>query len=457
MTTFACSRFWICPLIAILSAAAAPAQDKSDSISAKSLMKLADKAQKGVEELRGWKFKRPVKREIYTEPQLRAWIEKKIFEEQYPEAKLRRVQAFLQMTGIIPPNCDIKKTYLDVLLNQIGGFYDPATDTFYMLNRKGSGYGPLVNGMMIAHELTHALDDQYVDLDRMMKAQPQTQDAEFAIGAVIEGSATIVGIRYMMKGIASGEFDISEVLDVSRREMERSKPLIEAPPFFSSLMANYIAGMNFYLRGKSEIMANIELDDPSGELLLKIVKRPPTSSEQILHPEKYWDRDARDEPVLVDDERMAALITPAGYHVVHKDTAGELLCAILTSREDKKLNIILASQASYWTNDDAEGWGGDRFYLLSRGKNEKAAAEKLTDPRGVWMTTWDTRFDRDDFVEAYVQERELPERSVHKLGKRGALFLFGFDQEQAGAIAKRIDENPPPFRSGRKPWSLNDN
>ena len=53
-----------------------------------------------------------------------------------------------------------------------------------------------------------------------------------------------------------------------------------------------------------------------------------------------------------------------------------------------------------------------------------------------------------------VQEREIANRSVHKLGKRGALFLFGFDDEEAGAVAKQIDEDPPTFLSGGKPWSL---
>ena len=447
-------------LIIALSAAPAaiPGQDAdpSDSISVKSLMKLADEAQKGVEELRGWKFKRPVKRKVYTEPQLREWIEKKVFEEEYPEPVLRRLQAFLQMTGIIPPKCDVKKTYIDVLMNQIGGFYDPATDTFYMLNRKGSDYGPLVNGMMIAHELTHALDDQYVNLDRMIKAAPKTQDAQFAIGAVVEGSATIVGMRYMMQKITSGEFGIGQLIEVQRREMERSKPLLEAPPFFSVLLANYMAGMAFYLRDNPRIMADPSLHDPSGEMLLKVAKRPPTSSEQILHPEKYWDADKRDYPVVVDDERMERMILSDGFHVVHKDTVGELLCAILTSPADKKLNIMLASQAGYWTNDDAAGWGGDRFYLLARGGSAAEAGRDLDDLRGVWITTWDTRYDRDDFAIAYLQERELSNRSLHKLGDRGALFLFGFDDQQRDRIVQKITQNPPPFKSGSKRWSLDD-
>lgn len=425
------------------------------SMSIEALMKLADAAEKGVEEIRGWKFKRPVKREVYTEPELRAWLEKRLFEEELPEPLLRRTQAFLRITGLIPPDCDIRKTYMDVLLNQIGGFYDPATDTFYMLNRQGVDYGQLLNGMMIAHELTHALDDQYVDLDKMIKQAPRTEDAQFAVAAVVEGSATVVGIRYMMRAQMTGEHDIAELQRVQAQEMERSQVFLESPRYFTTLAANYICGMFFYGPEGMAGMAAMGADkktDVTGDKLLKLAKDPPKSSEQILHPEKYWDARQLDEPVVVADGQAEGLIGLPGYRVVHRNTAGELLCAVLTTPEAEKVNVMALGLPTYWTNDDAAGWGGDRFYLLARGDSEEAA-DKLADLKGVWITLWDTRSDRNDFLAAY-RDRELPGRRAGKLGDRGALFLFGFDEEQAAATVERFQSNPPAFTKGGKPWKL---
>ena len=171
-----------------------------------------------------------------------------------------------------------------------------------------------------------------------------------------------------------------------------------------------------YLRDNPRIMADPSLHDPSGEMLLKVAKRPPTSSEQILHPEKYWDADKRDHPVVVDDERMERMILSDGFHVVHKDTVGELLCAILTSPADKKLNIMLASQAGYWTNDDAAGWGGDRFYLLARGSSAEEAQRDLDDLR------IDSLEDSIVAVEVVVPCDSI---GGHALGERRNLDRFG--------------------------------
>ncbi len=456
-----------CAAVGVACAAAPPRQDAAGeapraeqpagSMSVEELMKLADKAEKGVEEIRGWKFKRPVKRKVYTEDELRAWLEKKLFEQELPEPLLRRIQAFLRMTGIIPADCDIRKTYMDVLLNQIGGFYDPETDTFYMLNRQGVDYGPVMNGMMIAHELTHALDDQYVDLHKMIEQTPKTEDAQFAVAAVVEGSATVIGLRYMMRDMASGEYDMTQLQKVQEQELERSKVFLESPRYFTTLVANYLCGMFFYgpqgMGGMAGMGAGGQQDeDATGDKLLKLAKNPPKSSEQILHPEKYWDDAQRDEPVVVNDEQAEKLIHLPGYRVVHRNTAGELLCAVLTTPPAEQLNLMAMGLPTYWTNDDAAGWGGDRFYLLAKGGSEQDA-DKLNDLKGVWITLWDTRTDRNDFMAAY-RDREVPGRQARRLGERGALFLFGFDEDAAQALFEKIEANPPKFTKGGEDWKL---
>lgn len=444
------------PCVLALACAGWPAtgQDQKPraALTDASLIEIADEVQKEVEELRGWKFKRPVKKGVYAEKQLRAFIEKKLFEQDYGEGRLERLQAFLQMTGIIPPKCDLRKNILDVLLEQIGGFYDPASSALYMMNREG--YGPLVNRMMIAHELTHALDDQYADLEKLLNPRDMSEDQRAAIAGVVEGSATVLMMRYTFRAQLSGKYDLNELTEMMAAEMERADVLVKAPPYFSTLVASYMCGMHFVRRGEMVLVPDPSQDKGVGADVLKALKDPPTSTEQILHPEKYWDKSKRDDPVVVSDEDVQELVARPGVYVVHKDTAGELLCAIVTAPADRELNLLLMQLPSFWTNEAAAGWGGDRFYLLAKGPDEKKAATGLRGLRGVWITLWDTRNDRDEFLEDYEYQRKIASRTAFKLGKRGAIFLFGFDADEREALKKRIQADPPRFTRAGKSWSV---
>jgi hypothetical protein len=439
--------------VSALPFAFAQPQQQAATLTGEELVELAEELQQEVEQLRGWKFKHPVKTGLCSEQQLRQFVEKKGFEDEYGPDGLPLTQAFLRMVGLIPPDCDLRQTILDVLLNQAGGFYDPTTKTFYIVSQRCTDYGPLVNRIMIAHELTHALDDQYVNLDRLAKSRPRTEDWGLAIGAVIEGSATALMSRYGMKAIQSGDYDASELMQVVRQEQDRSRAFLEAPPYFSSLLSTYICGMFFLTAGEPGGLAGSGAIRNVGARVLQAAKDPPVSTEQVLHPAKYWDRAKRDYPVEVSDADVEALLKCPGLHVVHRDTVGELLCALLTVDENRVLEVFTASLPNYWTNDAATGWGGDRFFLLAEGHDAAAAGKSLRGVKGVWVTLWDTPDDRDEFVEEYELERTLPSRSVFRLSDRGAVFLFGFDPVQRADTQRRFERHPPGFTRDGKPWN----
>lgn len=432
--------------------AARAAADDARPLSSAELVKMSESVQKEVEKLRGWKFKHPVKTEVYSEEQLRKFIERKLFEEELGKGRLERLQAFLRMTRLIPADVDVRETMMRVLLNQIGGFYDPDTKAFYMLARAGVDYGPLLNRTLVAHELCHALDDQYVDLDKLMKSREQTEDWGLAVGSVVEGSATVLMTHYMGQAQASGDFDAAEIGRVMQAEMERSRVFAEAPPYFTALMATYIGGMHFLIAGDVTALADAGAGPRVGERVLKCAEAPPTSSEQILHPEKYWDPKLRDDPVHIDDARVEKVLTQDGLKIAHRNTTGELMCAILTSDERRELDMMAASIPSFWTNDGASGWGGDRFFLLSPSADEsKGALEGL---KGVWITLWDTPSDRDEFISDYATERPDTARVARKWGGRGAVFFYGFDEHAAD---KRMADLAPVAASltkAGKPWSI---
>src|SRR5262249_55141265 len=169
-------------------------------------------------------------------------------------------------------------------------------------------------------------------------------------------------------------------------------------------------------------------------------------------PEKYWKKALHDSPVVIDDGDVERLIAGDGRCVVHKNTVGELLCALLTDDSEKELNIMASSMASYWTNDAATGWGGDRFYLLAEGSDTKAAAKELKGLRGVWIKAWDTPEDRVEFVDDYLTERTLLSRRSFKLSPSVHVFTFGFDERQEADLEAKFHEHPPAMKKDGKSW-----
>jgi len=427
------------PLAALLALAGlCLADERPAALSKQELLALAKEIEPQVAALRGWEFKHPVKTDVRSEDQLRKFIETKVFEEQYGGGLLERTEAFLRIVGLIPPGCELRKTVIDVLLNQVGGFYDPETKTFYMMQREGVGFGKLLNRVLIAHELCHALDDQHLDLDKLMKSRELTEDWSLAMGAVVEGSATVLMTQYMAREQASGDYDLEELSRVVEAEMERAQVFTNAPRYFSTLLANYLCGMQFLVAGRMELLAMDDVNGVVGKHVKQAISEPPLSSEQILHPEKYWDDEQRDPPRVFDDEQIEALLSGPSRHVIHKNTVGELLCALLTS-EDQPLDMMAASLPGFWTNEAAAGWGGDRFFLIAEGSDLEAARKNLAGPlRAAWLTAWDTPGDREVFMEDYAAYRPQAQRGAIKLGKAGAVFLYGFDEKERREVEARL-------------------
>jgi len=433
---------------------AAPAPPAVAEKAPPDLNAMADEVVRDVETQRGWKFKEPVKRQLVTSQEARVWMQKEI-ERQVPAAKILTSQAFLRTVGLVPPDCDLKKTFLDILEGQIGGYYDTTTRTLSMVKPEGGRRMPdLIERTMLAHELTHALDDQYVDLTKLTDEHiDRSEDQDLVAGSVIEGSATSLMTAYVVQLQMSGRFDMGELQAYAQEEMARDRVFEEAPRYFSSLLATYMCGMQFLAKG-SLLGAMLAPDNKAvGQNLLAAVKDMPRSTEQILHPAKYWDAAARDEPVVLKDEAAVKILSRPGRWVVHADTVGEILMAILTTPKDRKLDPMAMAMASSWTNPAATGWGGDRFFLLASGPSAKAAGKDLKNLQGVWFTFWDTPADCDEFVQAYPQSPSTGPRAVFRLGNQGAVVCFGFDEAERAAFQSQIEKSPPPTLRGGKPWS----
>jgi hypothetical protein len=416
----------------------------------KDLATVADEVAKEVEALRGWTFKQPVEKRFCTPQEAMAYVKKQV-QEQVPPERIRKIQAFLRTVGLLPQECDLKKTLLGLLEEQVGGYYDTDAKALYLVGRDEK-LPELVVRIMLAHEFTHALDDQHIGLDRFLKSLTgKTEDLDLVAASVVEGSATSLMTQYMTRAQMSGRFNLADLQGYALREVERSKVFVGAPRYFSTILGVYLCGMQFLSKGN--LMAAALGDNRAvGRNLQAAFKDPPQSTEQILHPEKYWNAAARDAPVLVDDAAAVKMLQRPGRWIVHTNTVGEMLCAVLTTPQDRQPNLLTMQMAAAWTNAAATGWGGDRFYLLASGPGAEAAATTLTTLQGVWITLWDTQKDRDEFVAAYEQKPATGRRTIATLGNLGAVALFGFDEAEEKALADRLTKTPPPMTRAGKPW-----
>jgi hypothetical protein len=405
-----------------------------------------------VEALRGWQFTKPVKKQLCTPEHVRTYVEKEVAE-QLPAGKAALAEAFLRTIGLLPKDVDLRETFYDLMEEQVGGFYDRDTGAMCLVSR-GSPLPALVERSLLAHELTHALDDQKVGLDAMIKGHVgKSEDMDLVTGALVEGSATSLMMQYMMRAQLSGKYPLGDLQAYSTQEMERSRKFMDAPPYFTVLLATYMCGMEFLAGGPAALLMLTPDNRRVGERFLKAAGDMPRSTEQILHPEKYWDAATRDEPVVVDDDAAVRLLQAPGRWVVHKDTLGEMLTAILTLPQGHKRDMMAMSSSAGWTNDAAAGWGGDRFYLLAAGPDAEAAKEKLDGLAGVWITLWDTPKDRDEFLKAYEATPQPLPRRVIRLGTSAAVVLLGYDEAAAAAMEQRLRQSPPPMKRGDRPWT----
>jgi hypothetical protein len=127
-----------------------------------------------------------------------------------------------------------------------------------------------------------------------------------------------------------------------------------------------------------------------------------------------------------------------GRWVVHRDTIGELLTSVLTRPRDSKVSIEQLQTLAAWTNPAAAGWDGDRFFLLASGADAPEARRTLAGARGVWVTTWDSATDRDEFVAALAAGAVPAGTVAVPFGGTHAAVFFGVAATEREALAATL-------------------
>ncbi len=280
----ALSSLWLC-LACVLFNSSVYAQDnpvgaaRADSKTGNNaeFLAAADEVLQQMSEITGLKLLTPLKKSLRSREEIRAYVIKQMNEEKNPAeryADARTAEAF----GLLPKGFDLDTFMVNVLTEQIEGLYDPKGQEFYIADWSA----PDEQRMVMAHELTHALEDQHFHIEAWSRAARPNEDAELARDAVLEGSAMAAMVDYLMQGTGRSlkdlpEFDPSMLFD--QLDMQNTPALKSAPPFLKdALIFPYISGLNF----SASVLKNTGWPALSG-----VFEKPPVSTQQILHPAFY--------------------------------------------------------------------------------------------------------------------------------------------------------------------------
>jgi hypothetical protein len=371
------------PLLSLLAllflAPFALAQEEEKALDAKAVKKL----QKIVEEERGMKFKNPVKVQIQDEKDLKAMVQKS-FDEEWPEEKAKKEEASYKKLGLIPQDMELRSFMVELLTDSIGGYYDPKTKQLFLIRRSGGGNNPLNetmkqmygvdwDTMATIHELTHALQDQYYDLQTIPTDMEGEDDETKAMQCVFEGEANYVMYDHVLAAKGMKLRSLPSLKMFLAGGAQGSPKMNSAPEVLKRGLAfPYMEGMVFV----HAVMVSGDAWEKEEELY----KTLPLSTEQILHPEKYL---TPDWPIAVRMPDLSASLGK-GWEKVDENTLGELNVQVLLGEflSRKKYPKTIAKAAA--------GWGGDRYALYRKGDSLALAL----------FTTWDTEKDAQEFQKA---------------------------------------------------------
>jgi hypothetical protein len=333
-----------------------------------------------VESLRGLKFERPVAVKFVDDAEARRHFKARL-DRFWPADQVAMEQTVQTQLGLLPPGTDVVSALLDLLEEQAGGYYDPDSDTFFILTDMPRSVAPV----LFAHELTHAVDDQHFDLDKRLADAMKDDDRGTAVGAVIEGSGMMVMSAYMLREIQARRLTSDALRELQETEAGQAQKLKNAPPLMQRLLlAPYLLGQAFLQRGNPLAMAH----GISAEDINEAFARPPDSTEQLLHPQKYWVPANRDEPRTVTLPDLSARLGE-GWKLATTGTLGELTLAVLTGAQPIDPRAATPARPDQWTNPGAAGWGGDLYQLY-----EGPGGRTVT----TLATVWDTQKDATEFA-----------------------------------------------------------
>jgi len=367
------------PLVFLLALVGLPAEGQTPAPNpagkaepAAQLLKEAQTIERKTARLRGLSVRRAIPKGVQSRAEILKRVEQKLARE-YTDEEIRAEAAVLTRLGLLPPGLDYKATVLALLKDQVAGYYDPVERKLHLAD-----WVPLsLQAPALAHEICHALQDQHFALRKLVKPIKENTDQQLARAALVEGDCTGVMVEYTL---APQGLDLGDLGGPAAKLLKDSLAASGTPRFKSTprylrevLLFPYLSGLAMIQRVRAA---------HPWSTVNAMFKRPPESTEQVLHPEKYW---ANERPAAIKWRPLPSL---ADYEKLRTDVLGEFQLGVYLGLG---VDDTVATRA-------AEGWNGDLLLALRR----KGEADAL--PLLIHLSSWDSEADAIEFANA---ERHL--------------------------------------------------
>jgi hypothetical protein len=360
-------------------------------------LRAADEVLAQMSQLLDLPIKEPLKKTLRSKQEIRDYLireEKEDKDEAQRDADKKTLEAF----GLIPKNFPLDSFMLDVLTDQIAGLYDPKAKEFYIAD-----WIPLdEQKAVMAHELTHALEDKSFRIDLWIKAARPNDDAELARESVSEGSAMAAMVDYTLRDQKMSVRDLPDVTLLIRsgaiEEMSKDQNLSKAPPYIrDDLLFPYLAGTTF---SQQFLKAHTGWGD-----LRILFSKPPVSTQQIIHPDLYLAGVAPEAVTLPEWKR----IVPSDWKLLEENVMGEF-------NLDEVLKQYLGQERA---DKLSAAWRGDRYASFEDSKSKQTPI--------VLLLALDNQEDAARFAGQYSEALEKKYAVRAQLFRRPNFFQFQTD------------------------------
>jgi hypothetical protein len=362
---------------------------------AKELFGLVDQLIKFSSQETGLPVKSQVKRQLTTRSAVEKYLKEK-FEDDEDSKRMQRSEIVLKKFGLLDRDFDLKPFLLALLKEQIAAYYDPKEKTVNLLDWVSVDEQKPV----LAHELTHALQDQHVNLDKWSDQTPpdvshsSSEDSDHlakdetdtAREAVTEGQATAVMVDDILKPMGKSLVGDPEVVDLFKQKMtgsEDSPVLARAPLLLSeSLLFPYREGLGFE--------QDVWMDRGQAAAFTGALDRPPSSTWEIMNPREYEQGHVPSIPYLPDIHPLL----DATYRPYDIGQVGELDVHILA-------NLFGGERAA---QDLTPAWDGGIYWAGQRLNATPAEQATTKSISFFYLSAWKNVKSADAFASLYAEE-----------------------------------------------------
>src|SRR5580658_9339612 len=366
----------------------------------KQLLADADEIFQFVSKDTGLPIQKSVKKVFITRDKVNSELRKK-FDEDKSNKRMERSELVLKKFGLLDKDFNLRPFLLSLLTEQIAGFYDNKTKTMNLLD-----WVPIDQQKpVMAHELTHALQDQKVGLNKWEDLEPdsvaknveedakhiQTDETDTAREAVLEGQAMVSFADYMLKPTGG------EQLQAGAGDMSDSPVLARAPLILQeSLLFPYTDGLAFEQA--------VLLKAGTEKAFTGVLDAPPNTSSEIMHPDDYMAR--KPEPVLALPD-IHPTLDAAGYEPYDVGVMGELDVRMTAELFGGKPLAEALTPA----------WNGGVYYAAQRKSASDADKQTTKSIAILYLSRWKNADAARSFF--HVFEQQLP-RQYDGLKRRNA-------------------------------------